>query len=225
MPFDFSRRADLKQYPERMDEPCDFETLRDCLRGIAGVNALVNAYYPTFHWLGYLYSTLPRQDRPLHIVDVGCGYGDMLRRIHLWAQDRHLPVTLTGIDLNPLAVRVAREATPPGMVTYIAGNAFDFHPPGGIDLIISSLTAHHMEGPIRQRASASPAYASCTARLPRQPMRRAAVRANAPRKADASVAQGLRTCMRAAERAFARPCTSRGIAAGTKSALQRSVCV
>ena len=128
-----------------MDQPCSYETLRDCLRSIASVNRLTRAYEPTLHWLGHVYSVLPRQQFPLHIVDVGCGYGDMLRRIHRWAGDRHLPVQLTGIDLNPNAVRAAREVTMPGTVTYLAGDAFQFRPPEGIDIVISSLMTHHLE--------------------------------------------------------------------------------
>ncbi len=128
-----------------MDEPCSYETLRDCLRSIASVNRLTRAYHPTLHWLGHVYSVLPRQAFPLHIVDVGCGYGDMLRKIHRWAEDRNLPVQLTGIDLNPHAVRAAREITMPGTVTYLAGDAFGFRPPEGIDIVISSLMTHHLE--------------------------------------------------------------------------------
>ena len=143
--FDFTQRASLAAYPERMDEPCSYETMRDCLRSIASVNRLTRAYYPTLHWLGHVYSVLPRQPFPIHIVDVGCGYGDMLRRIHRWAEDRSLPVQLTGIDLNPNAVRAAREVTMPGTVTYLAGDAYSFTPPEGIDIVISSLTTHHME--------------------------------------------------------------------------------
>ena len=128
-----------------MDQPCSLADLRACLRDIARVTALTGGYRPTFQWLNHVYSVMPRQQKALHIVDIGCGYGDYLRRIYRWAQDRNLPVTLTGIDLNPDAVQVARAATIPGTVTYLAGNVFDFHPPGGIDLIISSLVMHHLE--------------------------------------------------------------------------------
>lgn len=128
-----------------MDQPCSFEDLRDCLRSIASVNRLTRAYHPTLHWLDYVYSMLPRQLLPLHIVDVGCGYGDLLRQIQVWADDRNLPVKLTGIDLNPQAIRAAREVTLPGSMTFLSGNAFSFHPPEGIDLVVSSLTTHHME--------------------------------------------------------------------------------
>ncbi len=128
-----------------MDQPCALADLRACLRDISRVTALTGGYRPTMQWLNHVYAVMPVQPRPVHIVDVGCGYGDFLRRIHRWAQDRNLPVTLTGIDLNPDAVQVARAATIPGTVTYLAGNAHDFHPPQGIDLVISSLVMHHLE--------------------------------------------------------------------------------
>ena len=145
IPLDLTSRADLSAYPELMDQPCSFEDLRDCLRDIARVNRLTRAYAPTLHWLNRFYGKLPRQEHPIHIVDVGCGYGDMLRRVHVWAKDLGLPVKLTGIDLNPAAIRAAREATVPGTVTFLAGNAFEFEPAGGIDLVISSLLTHHLE--------------------------------------------------------------------------------
>jgi SAM-dependent methyltransferase len=142
---DLSTRVSLARYPELMDQPCTLADLRACLRDISRVTALLGGYRPTMHWLSHVYGVMPVQPRPIHIVDVGCGYGDFLRRIHRWAQDRNLPVTLTGIDLNPDTVQVARAATIPGTVTYLAGNAFDFHPPQGIDIVISSLVMHHLE--------------------------------------------------------------------------------
>ncbi|ADW67512.1 methyltransferase domain-containing protein [Granulicella tundricola] len=128
-----------------MDQPCSFEELRGCLRDISQVNRLTFAYRPTLHWLDYVYSVMPRQEKPLHIVDVGCGYGDMLRRIYEWAEWRRVPVVLTGIDLNKDAIRAAREVTHPGRVTYLAGDAYSFEPAGGIDIVVSSLMTHHME--------------------------------------------------------------------------------
>jgi SAM-dependent methyltransferase len=128
-----------------MDQPCSFEEMRACLQDIAQVNRLTFAYRPTLDWLDYVYSVLPLQDKPLHIVDVGCGYGDMLRRIWDWAEERRIPVTLTGIDLNKDAIRAAREVTLPGRVTYLAGDALSYQPETGIDLIVSSLLTHHLE--------------------------------------------------------------------------------
>ena len=142
---DLSTRASLARFPELMDQPCSQDDLRACLHDISRVTALTGGYRPTMAWLNHVYSVMPVQPRPIHIVDVGCGYGDFLRLIHRWAADKNLPVTLTGIDLNPDAVQIARAATIPGTVTYLAGNAHDFHPPAGIDIVISSLVMHHLE--------------------------------------------------------------------------------
>ncbi len=128
-----------------MDQPCSYEDLRGCLRSIAQVNSLTGAALPTLHWLGQACRDRQQQARPIHIVDVGCGFGDMLRRVHRWAQRRQVPVRLTGIDLNPDAVRAAQEATPRGHIRYVAGNVYDFKDPQGIDLVISSLLTHHLE--------------------------------------------------------------------------------
>ena len=144
---DFSRRADLATNPEYMDGPCSYEELRACLRSIARVNRLTLAYRPVLAWLERLRRTSAFAGRTVHLVDLGCGYGDLLRRVHGWAQRHRVPITLTGIDLNGDAVRAAREATPARTVTFYAGNAFDFDPPGGVDLIVSSLVMHHMETP------------------------------------------------------------------------------
>jgi len=130
-----------------MDQPCSYDDMRACLRSIASVNRLTRAYHPTLHWLNHVYSVLPRQSHPVHIVDIGCGFGDMLRRISLWAEERHLPVQLTGIDLNPDAIRAAREVTIPGTVTFLAGDFYNYRPPAGIDLVISSLLMHHLPDP------------------------------------------------------------------------------
>ena len=128
-----------------MDVPCTYDELRGCLRDIARVNRLTFAYRPTMDWLDHVYAVMPLQEKPLHIVDVGCGSGDMLRRIHRWAGDRNLPVVLTGIDLNPNAIRAAREVTLPGTATFLAGDALEFKPSTGIDLVISSLLTHHLQ--------------------------------------------------------------------------------
>ena len=53
-------------------------------------------------------------DRPLVIVDVGSGYGGMLRKIDAWATKRGIAVDLTGVDLNPWSAAASTAATPPG---------------------------------------------------------------------------------------------------------------
>lgn len=128
-----------------MDGPCTYGELRECLSSLASVNRLTLAHRPVLTWLEQLRRAGVFAEQPLHLVDLGCGFGDLLRRVHRWAGRHGIRIRLTGIDLNEDAVRAAREATPDGAIAFHAGNAFDFNPPGGVDLIVSSLVMHHME--------------------------------------------------------------------------------
>jgi SAM-dependent methyltransferase len=143
--LDFSCRAELS---ELMDEPCSYGELRACLRDIARVNSLTFAHRPTLSWLNRIVEAMPALTAPLRIVDVGCGYGDMLRRIDAWAAKRRIAVTLTGIDLNPDAIRAAREATSPKQrIDWVIGDALSDFSTGGTDVVLSTLLTHHLPNP------------------------------------------------------------------------------
>jgi SAM-dependent methyltransferase len=125
-----------------MDGPCSYEDFRDCLRDLEKVNRVVFAYRPTLEWLEQFAGA---GGRPLHIVDVGCGGGDMLRRIEVWARQRGLRLRLTGIDMNPYAARAAREFTSSDSeIEWVTGDAFGYRPSAAIDVAISSLFTHHL---------------------------------------------------------------------------------
>jgi 2-polyprenyl-3-methyl-5-hydroxy-6-metoxy-1,4-benzoquinol methylase len=140
IPFDFSRRADLSEF---LDEPCSYKDLRDCLRDLEQVNRVSFGYRPTLEWLDQF---VPQPNHPLHILDVGCGGGDMLRRIENWAARKRMAFKLTGVDLNPHAIRAAREFTrPESMIEWVAGEAYSLNTDlGPIDVVISSLFTHHL---------------------------------------------------------------------------------
>jgi 2-polyprenyl-3-methyl-5-hydroxy-6-metoxy-1,4-benzoquinol methylase len=143
---DFSRRAELV---EMMDEPCSYEELRGCLHDIAKVNRLTFANRPTISWMDELVAARPVGNEPLRVVDVGCGCGDTLRRVHSWANRRGIPVQLTGIDLNRDAIRAAKEATSPALgVEWIVGDALSSdRSMGEIDVVICTLLTHHLTNP------------------------------------------------------------------------------
>jgi SAM-dependent methyltransferase len=128
-----------------MDQPCSYAELRMCLHDIGRVNRLTSAFRPTISWLEDLVAVRSASAEPLRVVDVGCGYGDMLRRIDEWAQKHGVAVALTGIDLNPHAIRAAREATGPTQpIEWVVGDALSDNMRGDIDVVICSLLTHHL---------------------------------------------------------------------------------
>lgn len=140
--MDFASRLDQS---ELMDtEQVGFEDFRACLRDIARVNRLTFAYRPTLAFLTQLLAQHAHA-RPLQIVDVGSGYGDMLRVIARWAARRRIAVELTGVDVNPWSERAAREATGAhAPIRWLTADAFSYEPPAGIDVVLSSLFTHHL---------------------------------------------------------------------------------
>jgi 2-polyprenyl-3-methyl-5-hydroxy-6-metoxy-1,4-benzoquinol methylase len=129
--------------PELMDgERQDFATTDRALRELETINRLTLAYGPTLQWLDVVAQRC--QAKPISLLDVGCGHGDMLRRIWEWARKRGIAVTLTGIDANPLAIRSATAATPRDVpITYEARDVFSLEGEP-FDVIVSSLFAHHL---------------------------------------------------------------------------------
>jgi hypothetical protein len=55
-------------------------------------------------------------------------------------------VQLTGIDRNPYAARAATEFTPTELrIAWVTGDALLYRPEKPVDIVASSLTAHHLE--------------------------------------------------------------------------------
>jgi len=126
-----------------MDDECSYEEFRDCLRSLEQVNRWLLGYRPTLAWL----ARRPRALRePLHILDAGSGGGDVLRAIARWTRSHGIAAQFTGIDLNPHATRAAAEATPKEYgIAWVTGDAMLHRPETPVDIVVSSLTAHHLE--------------------------------------------------------------------------------
>jgi SAM-dependent methyltransferase len=139
---DFASRAHTAELMDGDD--VDFETFRGCLADLAKVNRMTLAYRPTLAFL----DRLRREgrwpdDRPLEILDVGSGYGDMLRVIRRWAARRGLDVRLTGLDRNPWSARSAEQAPGSAGIRWLTEDLFDYQ--GGADVVLSSLFTHHLD--------------------------------------------------------------------------------
>src|SRR3954464_11557525 len=86
---------------ELMDtESVNLEEFRACLRDLAVVNSLTLTHSPVLAWLKRATRDLRPGDR-VSLVDVGYGYGDLLRIVHRWCVTKGFEPDLTGVDLNP----------------------------------------------------------------------------------------------------------------------------
>ena len=125
---------------EQMDDPVlDAAVYDRVLTDLARVNRWTLAARPTLSFLRRAVG----EAKSVSVLDVGFGQGDMLRTIARWAKRRGIAARLIGVDLNPKSARSARAATPPHLrIDFRTGDHRDVSEP--IDIIISSLVAHHM---------------------------------------------------------------------------------
>ncbi|MGB3740166.1 MAG: methyltransferase domain-containing protein [Pontixanthobacter sp.] len=112
-------------------------TYIDVVRDLAKVNRITRAHAPTLRFIERIAAK-----RPIKVLDVGFGDGDMLRAIHNHLGKRQLEAELVGIDLNPRSLAAAQASSSQG-IDYRIGDYADLAGEGW-DCIISSLVAHHM---------------------------------------------------------------------------------
>ena len=143
--IDLSRRNNLPQLMDAADT--DFETFRGCLVDLCKVNYLTLAYRPTLRFFEHLARSgrLPA-NRTITVVDVGSGFGDMVRKIDRWADRRGFKLDLTGVDQNPLSARAAQQVTAPTRpIRFVTADIFAYQPSSQVDIVISSQMTHQME--------------------------------------------------------------------------------
>ncbi len=125
-----------------------FEDFRACLVDLAKVNRITLAYRPTLAFFDRLLPFARGLGRPLEVVDVGSGYGDMLRGIDQWARRHDIAVSLTGVDLHPWSGMAAAEATILSRaIRWVTADVFGLAETQPIDVVISSHFTHHLPDP------------------------------------------------------------------------------
>jgi len=125
---------------EQMDTDCvDFADYAGCLRDLARVNAVTLTHRSTLAWLA-------RETRGLasfSLLDVACGFGDLLRRVRRWSAHQGIDARLEGIDLNPWSMRAASAATEEeAAITWRTGDVFQHAL--CYDFVVSSQFTHHL---------------------------------------------------------------------------------
>lgn len=129
---------------EWMDDP-QAAGFDEALEGLARINRLSLAARPVLAFLDQVAARHP--GRPLRVLDVGAGGGDMLVRIAAWGRARSVAVELTGLDLSPWAERHAvAHGVPARWITADLFEVEETH-----DVVLCSLFAHHLDDPTLAR--------------------------------------------------------------------------
>lgn len=103
-----SRFAERSQAPEIMDDlQCSGEVVHQTLRELDFINQWLGGNQVT---LKGLKSLIKNQNniKSLHLADLGCGSGEMLKLIHQQLKT-HTVLQLTGIDANPNIIAFAEK--------------------------------------------------------------------------------------------------------------------
>jgi 2-polyprenyl-3-methyl-5-hydroxy-6-metoxy-1,4-benzoquinol methylase len=132
--------------PELMDAP-DLLPSRfiETLRGLERVNAVTRS--SRLMWPDIKAAAARHPARPIRVLDVACGGGDVLLALWRWAKKAGLDVSFAGCDLSETAVGYAKltaeQAGAP--IAFYRLRIPDDDLPGGFDMIMSTLFLHHLD--------------------------------------------------------------------------------
>ncbi len=130
---------------EVMDQPgLDRTSHLRALKGLARLNWISRSAAIVWKPLAAL---MPDGRRPLRVLDLATGSGDVLVRVWQCARRRGRSVDLWGVDASPLAIETAREraARTRAAVRFEQLDVLKEDLPSGFDAIICSLFLHHLE--------------------------------------------------------------------------------
>lgn len=122
------------------------EELERTLKDLDNINKWLGGNKITMQGIKKLLDSHP-EGRSVHIADVGCGNGAILREIAEWGRDKPFSLKLTGIDANTHAIGIAErlsEYYPE--INYKALNIFDpSFKKQEFDIVLCTLTLHHFK--------------------------------------------------------------------------------
>lgn len=132
--------------PELMDDPALESGLHArALRGLERINRFSFLTRTFWNPLKRFYNDSGK--KPVRILDIASGGGDLLRRFASKAQKENLPFIFEGCDINPEAVRHSQKKADDRKlsVSYFVLDALREPIPERFDVIFNSLFLHHLK--------------------------------------------------------------------------------
>jgi 2-polyprenyl-3-methyl-5-hydroxy-6-metoxy-1,4-benzoquinol methylase len=131
--------------PEIMDDPTlDPPRHRAALRGLGRINAISRS--AAILWPTLRVEADRVHPRPLRVLDLACGGGDVLVTLARKAKAHGRRFEATGLDFSPVALDFARTlAEQRGVeIEWTESNALEQPLPGDFDVAMNSLFLHHL---------------------------------------------------------------------------------
>ncbi|OOG77558.1 methyltransferase domain-containing protein [Flavobacterium sp. A45] len=122
------------------------DVLKEALDKIAQINQLLGGNKLTLRGAAKLLKKVPASNQ-VTIVDVGCGNGDMLRRLADFGFQNNLNLQLIGIDANKFTVNYAADLSRKySNITYRCEDVFDeSFSEMKYDIVLCTLILHHFK--------------------------------------------------------------------------------
>lgn len=135
-------RSYQKEFLDRDDIP--FPDIQKNMQELDVINRKLGGHRVTLQGIkSLLQNNNYNADRPLYIVETGCGGGDNLRAIKQWALKSKVHVIATGIDINPECIAFARSQPENAGIEFLVSDYRYAQLPQKPDIIFSSLFCHH----------------------------------------------------------------------------------
>lgn len=126
-------------HPEMMDDQhLPAQEHHRALIGLARINRFTRnaaALWPSI-------ATIARKlNRPIRVLDVATGSGDIPKSLHDRAMRASLPISFSGCDLSPVAIETARQGS---TLHWFVHDVIRDPLPEKYDIVMSSLFLHHL---------------------------------------------------------------------------------
>ena len=120
-----------------------FEDIRRNMQELDFINRHLGGHDITLDGIVDIIQKKPVLNKPLSVVEIGCGGGDNLRAIKNWAEHIKLPVQLLGIDINEECIAFAKAQPRNAGIEFIHSDYKLTALPSKPAVVFSSLFCHH----------------------------------------------------------------------------------
>lgn len=136
------RNPELVEWMDRPD--CDRELLFNTYRQFSRINRLLSGWDGIYK--NRIRPVLQKMDRQATLLDIGCGGGDILKKLHNWFERDGFEVRLMGIDPDQRSFEFVNSLHWPESITFRQVNSSELLRENlSFDIVISNHLMHHLK--------------------------------------------------------------------------------